>query len=84
MPLSSSRGALGAAPLLPSAVISLVRLMDEVASNYPVEGPIMRLTLEGSKLMMRRASHLHSIKVIEPLAQGRRGGDGRVLLLEGL
>lgn len=43
----SSRSALGSSPLLLSTIISLVRLMDEIVSNYPVEGPIMRLTFVG-------------------------------------
>lgn len=34
----------GSSPLLLSTIISLVRLMEEIVSNYPVEGPIMRLT----------------------------------------
>lgn len=46
--------------------------MDGIVSNYPVEGPIMRLASADYKLMMRRASHLHSIKLIEP----RAGADG--------
>lgn len=53
-------------------MISLVRLMDEIVSNHPVEGPITQLTFGGSKLMMGRASHLHSIKLIE-LQAGRMG-----------
>lgn len=40
--------------LLP-AVISLVRLMGAIVSNYPAEGPIMRLTCAGSELTMSRA-----------------------------
>lgn len=44
--------------------------MEEIVSNYPVEGPIMLLTFVGYKLMMRRASHLHSIKLIELEAMG--------------
>ena len=43
----SLRGALGSSPLLLSMIISLVRLMDKIVSNYPVEGPIMRLTFAG-------------------------------------
>lgn len=59
-------------PLL-STIISLVRLMGAILSNYPVEGPIMRLTFVDYNLMMRRrASHLHGIKLIELQA----GADG--------
>jgi hypothetical protein len=65
-----------------STIISLVRLMDKIVSNYPVEGPIMRLTFLGYKLM-RRASHLHSIKLIAPQAEGRMGDDGRIVFLKG-
>lgn len=68
MPVRVERGE---APRL-STIISLVRLMDEIVSNYPVEGPIMRLTFVGYKLMMRRASHLHSIKLIALPAEGWR------------
>lgn len=57
-------------PPLLSTIISLVRLMDKIVSNYPVEAPIMQLTFVGYKLMMRRASHLHSIKLIELQAKG--------------
>lgn len=47
--------------------------MGEIVSNYPGEGPIMRLTFVDYNLMMRRrASHLHSIKLIELQA----GADG--------
>lgn len=63
----------GASPLLLSTVISLVRLMGEIVSNYPVEDPITRLTFGGYKLMMKRASHLHSIQLIELPAEGRTG-----------
>lgn len=33
------------AALPPSTIISLVRLMEEIVSNYPIEGPIMRLAI---------------------------------------
>lgn len=66
----SLHAALGLIPSLLSTIISLVRLMEEIVSNYPVEGPIMLLTFVGYKLMMRRASHLHSIKLIELEAMG--------------
>lgn len=62
--------ALGLIPSFLSTIISLVRLMEEIVSNYPVEGPIMLLTFVGYKLMMRRAAHLHSIKLIELEAMG--------------
>lgn len=35
----------GRAALPPSTIISLVRLMEEIVSNYPIEGPIMRLAI---------------------------------------
>lgn len=35
----------GRAALPPSTIISLVRLMEELVSNYPIEGPIMRLAI---------------------------------------
>ena len=60
--------------------------MDEFVSNYPVEGPIMRLTFVGYKLMMSRACHLHSIKLIELPAEGWMGWrrqdslSGRILM----
>lgn len=71
-PGAPPRGALGAAPPPTPTMISLVRLMDEIVSNHPVEGPITRLTFAGYKLMTGRAPHLHSIKLIE-LQAGRMG-----------
>lgn len=56
--------------------------MDEIVSNYPAEGPIMRLTFVGYTLMMGSASHLHSIKLIELQGQSVGcGGDGWILFL---
>lgn len=62
------------APRAPPAptMISLVRLMDETVSNRPVEGSDHAIHIGGYKLMRGRASHLHSIKLIE-LQAGRMG-----------
>ncbi|XP_073169952.1 adenylate kinase 8 isoform X2 [Lepidochelys kempii] len=74
--------ALGLVPSLLSTIISLVRLMEEIVSNYPVEGPIMLLTFVGYKLMMKRASHLHSIKTWDKFFNHTRqtGRDGDIKL----